>query len=415
MAQVVRDRRALRRLIQLMRASDDDVRSTAVSVVAKVSLTASRELGSAGVVSACLNLLTNSWSVAEACCILGHVCSSGPVSGSESEQVLTSLSALLQQEGEGDERNTLWLTAAVCNSPIIQTPDSGIQTRLLTLVSRRLGHRDSSVVRDCCRSLSGLLVRGCAASAISAVTETCGRQMIQLLKHEADGVASAALNLIGRVTAAGTCGQVQALLDASLLTGLHTLLSDTSRATHQVRRDVCWITSNCAAGTEAQIQQLGDSGLLSLVCRILAADPDCGSRREAAFCVSHVAQCGSLQQVRVLCESSDAIESLVRCLELRDSRLLLTVLTGLHSLLTCGQWLARRAGPGHLNLYAARVQRAGGEERLQILRHDVDQRVAAKAHDIVHKFFPQPNESCSALWFHLSRDLQTSRKRPLPK
>lgn len=292
------------------------------------------------------------------------------------------------------DRSCVWLASILAQ----EIPSLVLDTQLPALLTSRMSASDPEKTRDACSALTSL-VSG-SRSVQRLLDMGTGSAVMSLLSHES--VCEAGLKLIGSLVATGSCDQVQRLLDLQLYPGLHFLMS---RSRHV--RTICWILANCAAGTETQIEQMRSSGLLTLVCRVLSGEVDGGdfrSRREAAFCVSHVTSCGSLDQLKFLCEQQQVIEPLIRCLEFDDVRLLRTVLSACDNLLTCGAWMARRFGH-KFNRYAVRLDQVGGSDRLQLLAHtSCDETVRGQARSLCQRFFPESRfpvmPSVANFWFH---------------
>lgn len=407
-AQVTRDQRTVRSLIRLIRGQD--CAAAAVSLATKLSLTAAKELAAAGCLTACLShLRPDSPAAADAAVLVGHMLPPAglEVTRAERRQLLDALCRLLAAGplDERTERSAVWLTGSVCEclsssaSGAHDEPDDSDDekqqtTQVAREAARRLDSRDEATVCDAVRGLCALLAAGeraVSGAAADVVAVRHAAQTVRLLAlGQSAGRLRAGLRLAGAGTAAGTEAQVRALLDAGLLPACVALLHDSASA--DVRRDVCWVAANCAAGSGQQIGRLAESGLLALVLRQLSRpqDEDWGVRREAAFCAAHVAQCGERPQLTcLLADDPDVVPALVRCLRLADARLLRALLSALSRLLACDR----------LSLATAAVQRAGGRHCIQLLAHHADQRVAQAAYALSRQLAQPAPVPPAAHWF----------------
>lgn len=377
------------------------VKRVVVSILSKVSVVRSGQDGAsptllhreAGV--QCLHILASDHESditrSEAAVLLGHSLVHRPTILSV---LMTLLSLPVSSSPALVDRSCVWLASILAQD----IPSLVLDSRLPALLTSRMSAADPEKTRDACSALTSLVSGSRSVQRLMDVG--VGSAVMSLLTHES--VSEAGLKVIGSLVATGSCDQVQRLLDLQLYPGLQFLMS---RSRHV--RTICWILANCAAGTETQIEQMRSSGLLTLVSRVLSGEVDAGdfrSRREAAFCVSHVTTCGSLDQLKFLCEQQQVIEPLIRCLEFDDVRLLRTVLQAIDNLMTCGAWMARRFGH-KFNRYAVRVDQAGGCDRLQLLAHtSSDDQVRGQARSLCQRFFPESRfpvlPSIADFWFH---------------
>lgn len=293
------------------------------------------------------------------------------------------------------DRSCVWLATILCQEVPAVVLDSALPSLLVT----RMSYSDPDRTRDACSALAALVSAGTGTVQVLLDVGT-GPAVLSLLSYAS--VCESGLRLIGSLVAAASCDQVQRLIDLDLFTCLHRLLLEWRHV-----RLICWILANCAAGTEAQIEEMRSTGLLALVARVLSGEDggDFRSLREAGYCISHVTACGSLDQIKFLCEQLQVMEPLVRLLEFDDVNLLLAILSACDNMLTCGAWQARRLGQRG-NRIGVRLYQVGGVERLQLLAHTAsDARVRSRAQIICQRFFPESSfpvlPPIANFWFHV--------------
>ena len=137
-------------------------------------------------------------------------------------------------------------------------------------------------------------------------------------------------------------------------------------------------------------------------------DPNAASRREAAYCICNAVRVGDRELVRLMCDTMGIIDSLIRCLEFRDNRLVMAVLPGLQSILEVGHQVSchkHHAG----NEYMDRIQLLGGLEKLQILQSDPDEGIAVTAHKMIRDFLQVSRDCHPSVWFHVNGGTRPER------
>lgn len=101
-----------------------------------------------------------------------------------------------------------------------------------------------------------------------------------------------------------------------------------------VRKESCWVLSNITAGTEAQLQQCIDIGIIDKLVNILQHD-DMAVKNEAVWALSNCTASANPLQFNVLVNKG-LIKALGGVLQINDVRMLAVTLEGLDNTLACG-------------------------------------------------------------------------------
>ena len=143
----------------------------------------------------------------------------------------------------------------------------------------------------------------------------------------------------------GCDAQTQAVIDANLLTYLHSLLLHPPNDT--VRKEACLIVSNITAGTVEQVQAVMDHGLIPTLVDILRY-ADFRTKREACWALGNSMLCREPQQIQYILSTGmlppllDLIHPENFSIIGHDERVLLKTLEAIKNILSGGDVEAER-------------------------------------------------------------------------
>ncbi len=208
-------------------------------------------------------------------------------------------------------------------------------------------------------------------------------RLVDLLSHPSTSVQTRALRSIGNI-ASGDDTQAQVIIESGALPVLLSLLSS---PTDHIRRETCWTISNITAGTSAQVQAVIDANIIPSLIDALH-DSELKTRREACLAISNMTNRGLEIQnlvshgcIEVLCGLLTTVNSVTH-----------VALNVLDNILGAGLVDQKAAGAAAIpNIYALRVEEAGGVASINNLRWDSDHNISEKAFAIVEIYFPHAN------------------------
>ena len=211
-------------------------------------------------------------------------------------------------------------------------------------------------------------------SRIQAVVDCAGLvvRLVELLGVPGTNIITPALRTVGNIVS-GNDQHTQAALDAGLIKQMPVLLQSPKRA---IRKEACWVLSNVAAGTQAQIQTVFKAGLSHV--NDLALNSEWEVRKEAIWVLSNIATGGSPTQVMGVVEVG-AIDALCSILNIDDAKMLLTALDAIEQIL--------KVGAENNKDYCSFVDECDGLEALEDLQEHVSEDVYEKAINIIETYF----------------------------
>ncbi len=213
-------------------------------------------------------------------------------------------------------------------------------------------------------------------SRIQAVMNAEGMtdKIVSLLAHECSSVVTPAVRVLGNFVS-GNDVQTQSVLNAGVLNHVSSLLQYPKKT---VRKEMCWLLSNIAAGTKHQISQLMRAGndMLSIVNTVKEAPWEI--RKEATWVLSNIATGGTNDHVHSLVNLG-AIEALCSVLDNADARITMVVLDGIASILRVGKNAGRD--------YVTFVDECDGLDKIEALQEHQDAAIYEKVVEIIETYF----------------------------
>lgn len=213
-------------------------------------------------------------------------------------------------------------------------------------------------------------------SRINAVMSVEGmtRNIVSLLGHECNSVVTPAVRVLGNFVS-GNDVQTQAVIDAGVLKYVDTLLNCSKKT---IRKEMCWLLSNIAAGSQLQISQLMRSAkdMLLIVDTVREAPWDI--RKEATWVICNIATGGTDDHVHNLVNLG-AIDALCSVLDHADAKITMVVLDGIANILKVG----KRAGRDYVGF----VDECDGLDKIEALQEHQDNAIYQKVVEIIETYF----------------------------
>jgi len=245
---------------------------------------------------------------------------------------------LSHQQSQQILRIGSWALNNLCDSQPRPALDIHI---LMPVLHALLRSEDSEVLSHTCWALSHLCDGPSTHIKVVVEASLCGR-LVQLLQHRSWRVIKPALRTIGNIVCAeDEVDYTQSILEAGAVPHLKILIGHSNR---EIQKEACWTLSNIAAGTCEQIQTVLDSGAIPLLVS-LALQPadmtDAEVRSEACWVVLNATSCGSDSQIEFLVK-----EGCIGVLSdlLGESNMVMMALEGLERILQVGEEEGLRLG-----------------------------------------------------------------------
>jgi len=342
---VVIDHGAVPIFVQLLGATNDDVREHAVWALGNI----------AGDSPPCRDL------------VLSH----------------NALYPLLRQHSESYKismlRNATWTLSNFCRGKP-PPPFDQVSPALPTLGQLILS-TDEDVLTDACWALS-YLSDGTNDKIQAVIDANVCRRLVELLLHNAPAVLIPALRTVGNIVT-GDDFQTQVIINCSALPCLLNLLNNNHRKS--IKKEACWTISNITAGNKDQIQSIIDSNIIPPLIHLLG-QAEFDIKKEAAWAISNATSGGTHAQIKYLV-SHGCIKPLCDLLNCQDARIVTVALEGLENILKVGEADKELGGPGATNMYSQHIDEAEGLDKIELLQNHNKDEIHEKAVKILERYF----------------------------
>lgn len=276
-------------------------------------------------------------------------------------------------------RNCAWTLSNFCRGkpgPRFETVSAALPA-LATLINANM---DQDVAVDAAWALS-YLSDGSEDRIQAVIDAQVAPRLVEMLVAGGSLLVPALRTLGNFVT--GSEAQTQVAIDAGLLTALVPLLSHNRK---NVRKEVCWVLSNVAAGSSSQLKQLVEQkNMLAKVLQQMGSSIEWDVRKEAAWVISNVATSAPRDIIVRLVELG-AVNHLCELLEVDDSKVILIALDAVEAILKVGEQI------GDGTAFMQLVTDCGGADTLERLQEHESPKVYKRVVEIIERFFGAEEE-----------------------
>ncbi|KAF5452290.1 hypothetical protein F2P56_027304 [Juglans regia] len=276
-------------------------------------------------------------------------------------------------------RNATWTLSNFCRGKPQPLFD---QVRpALPALERLIHSNDEEVLTDACWALSYL--SDGTNDKIQDVIEAgvCAR-LIQFLLHPSPSVLIPALRTVGNIVT-GDDIQTQFIITHGALPCLLSLLTHNHKKS--IKKEACWTISNITAGNREQIQAVVDASLISPLVTLLQ-NAEFDIKKEAAWAISNATSGGTHDQIKYLV-SQGCIKPLCDLLVCPDARIVTVCLEGLENILRVGEADKSLGNTGEVNLYAQMIDDAEGLEKIENLQSHDNNEIYEKAVKLLETYW----------------------------
>jgi hypothetical protein len=249
----------------------------------------------------------------------------------------------------------------------------------LPVCSDLMRHADTDVQDSACWAVSYISdgpqerILACQGAGLIPI-------VLELLRTQRSSVMLPAVRTFGNYTI-GSADATQTVLEMGVLQLMAPLMQP--QVEMLIRKECCWMLSNVASGTPAQVQEVLDSGLVPSVIRCMS-DPEVEVRKEAVWVVANIAARGTQDQLRATVEQHvDCIPALCKALRTGNVTICLIALEATEAVLALGESL----GTHGVNPYVARFQEHDIAEILVDLTDSCNDAVRNYASSVMRLYF----------------------------
>lgn len=273
--------------------------------------------------------------------------------------------------------NCVWALSNFCRGKPAPSLDM-IASAVPVLASVLAGNGSDEAKTDALWALS--YISDGADERIQSVVDCDGivALLIEILGSDSTSAITPALRTIGNIVSGEDAKYTQAALDAGLMKKMPLLLQNAKKS---IRKEACWVLSNVAAGTQAQIQTIFKGGLIHVVQ--LAEEGEYEVRKEAIWTLGNIATGGTSTQVMSLVECG-AIEALCSILNVNDTKILMVALDGIDNILKTAEACGRN--------YLSFVDECGGVDMIEALQSHESEEVYEKCIQIIEAYFGEDDD-----------------------
>merc|ERR1719379_933398 len=183
-----------------------------------------------------------------------------------------------------------------------------------------------------------------------------------------------ALRILGNFTS-GNAMQTQVVIDTGVLAVAPKVLAKSNK---RLRKEMCWLLSNIAAGSKKQIESILVVPKLAVKMVEISIESDFDTRKEAVWALSNACTEGSDNHIHFLV-NQNIIWAMISALDINDSKLIIVVLDAIQKILTVSERLHQG--------YASILDEYGGLDKIEQLQNHDDEVVYKKSMQIIDQFF----------------------------
>ena len=193
------------------------------------------------------------------------------------------------------------------------------------------------------------------------------------------------MKIIGNIVA-GEESHTQLILNLGILPSLSHLLSPMNN--REVCKEACWVISNLAGGSLAQVKQVIESNIIPMIIELIA-EAEFYIKLEAVWVISNISVKGDFEDLRYIV-GQGCIDPLCSLLENSDVMIKSVVLNTLENIFVAGSNDPAFAECG--NKYLDFFQQADGVQKLETLLNDSDESISSRALELLETYFEDQME-----------------------
>ncbi|KAI1694020.1 armadillo/beta-catenin-like repeat domain-containing protein [Ditylenchus destructor] len=245
-------------------------------------------------------------------------------------------------------------------------------------IAKLMKYPDRQTNQDACWALS-YMTDGADENIQMAYQNEVIPDVVRFVSTNQDSLIAPALRVLGNF-ATGNDELTQVVCDSGVLK--HVVPQLLQRNTISIVKESCWLVSNVLAGTNSQIEEVIDAGLLPLLLSVLK-NGDHRSQYEAGWAIANIAHGGSVEQIFHLTRTEGCVEAICHCLNVKNNELISNMVDALYVVLTT----VANNDPMNLEKVKITVEECNGLDYLETLQRHESQRIYDMAFKIVDEFF----------------------------
>lgn len=213
--------------------------------------------------------------------------------------------------------------------------------------------------------------------AIIECNTRIAKSLVEVVKEGKPQLVAPALRILGNFVS-GSEAQTQAVIDANVLDVAMSVLTCQKR---NLRKEMCWLLSNIAAGTQPQIAALLKAPHVAETLVQKAIEADWETRKEAIYAVANVFTGGNDTHVGQLV-NQNGIAAMADVLPIGgENRMVVVALDAIENVLTVSE-------RNNFN-YKVVLDEANGIDRLEEIQAHDDNEIYEKSVHIIERFFSE--------------------------
>ncbi|KAJ3438311.1 importin alpha [Anaeramoeba flamelloides] len=257
----------------------------------------------------------------------------------EDEGIIKRIIKLMQEKEDINIiEYSIWFLTSLCkDSP---HPPFELISECIPIFGKYLNSNDQDVIQLCCLGLNE--TSDGDDKNVNAVLElNCIPRLIEILKDTSDyNTQLYIVKLFGNLTSGSDYKQTQSVLAHSeVLILLQKLLKKSKRT---LKKEICFTISNITAGTQPQISQVIETGLIEDILEVMQ-NSNHSIRQECCWILSNAINGGDDEQVLNMINES-LVEAFADFLEDTDSKIIRICLESFEKILQLGDHISEIQG-----------------------------------------------------------------------
>ncbi len=203
------------------------------------------------------------------------------------------------------------------------------------------------------------------------------KKVVETMMDNEVGIRAPAIKVVGNICSA-TQAEVQEIIESGGLVPLQLILANSSLAMHH--REVCWALSNIAAGPNEHVKNLLECNLISALASVAQSSPDPGTRKEADWAIANA--CSEISEylcVRMV--EAGVLPALIGAVAVPDTALQEITIAAIERVMYCGLSMDED------NQIARMFEDLGGLRELENVHFKLPATLHEKVTEIIDTYF----------------------------